>query len=129
MARRGDMASPPAPPLLLASTSPRRREILEQLRIPFDVVAPRYEETEEDPVAALYRKRAIALLVLSVLGATSPIALVIGVIWYRARKREIKEAGPTVQSLVVISLVVSTVYVGLIGLGFLIFKMFEMASV
>jgi septum formation protein len=45
------MASAPAAPLLLASTSPRRREILEQLRIPFDVVAPSYEETEEDPVA------------------------------------------------------------------------------
>jgi septum formation protein len=42
---------PPAPPLLLASTSPRRREILEQLHIPFDVVAPDYEETEGDPVA------------------------------------------------------------------------------
>jgi septum formation protein len=37
---------PPAPPLLLASTSPQRRAILEQLRIPFDVVAPRYEEVD-----------------------------------------------------------------------------------
>ena len=45
------MASPPAPPLVLASTSPRRREILEQLGIPFEVVAPAYEETEGDPVA------------------------------------------------------------------------------
>ena len=45
------MSASPAPPLLLASTSPRRREILELLRIPFDVVAPEYEETEEDPVA------------------------------------------------------------------------------
>jgi septum formation protein len=54
------MASPPAPPLLLASTSPRRREILEQLRIPFDVVAPRYEEAEEDPVAhALGKARSV----------------------------------------------------------------------
>jgi septum formation protein len=34
----------PAPPLLLASTSPQRRAILEQLHIPFDVVVPRYEE-------------------------------------------------------------------------------------
>jgi nucleoside triphosphate pyrophosphatase len=42
---------PPAPPLLLASTSPRRREILEQLRIPFDVLAPAYEEKDGDPVA------------------------------------------------------------------------------
>jgi septum formation protein len=34
----------PSPPLLLASTSPQRRAILEQLGLPFDVVAPRYEE-------------------------------------------------------------------------------------
>jgi septum formation protein len=38
------VSTPPAAPLLLASTSPQRRAILEQLRIPFDVVAPRYEE-------------------------------------------------------------------------------------
>jgi nucleoside triphosphate pyrophosphatase len=36
--------APPAAPLLLASTSPQRQAILEQLRIPFDVVAPRYKE-------------------------------------------------------------------------------------
>jgi len=41
---------PPAPPLLLASTSPQRRAILEQLGIPFDVVSPRY--VEEDPPEA-----------------------------------------------------------------------------
>jgi septum formation protein len=40
----------PAPPLVLASVSPQRRAILEQLRIPFDVVAPRYEEVGSDPV-------------------------------------------------------------------------------
>ncbi|HLE98757.1 MAG TPA: nucleoside triphosphate pyrophosphatase [Gaiellaceae bacterium] len=33
--------------LVLASTSPQRRAILEQLRIPFEVVAPSY--TEDDP--------------------------------------------------------------------------------
>jgi septum formation protein len=31
-------------PLILASTSPQRRAILEQLRVPFQVVAPDYEE-------------------------------------------------------------------------------------
>ena len=39
--------------LVLASTSPQRRAILEQLRIPFDVVAPVYEEhdpPDADPV-------------------------------------------------------------------------------
>jgi septum formation protein len=41
------MSVPPAPPLLLASTSPQRRAILHQLGIPFDVVAPDY--VEHDP--------------------------------------------------------------------------------
>jgi nucleoside triphosphate pyrophosphatase len=36
--------APPAPPLVLASRSPQRKAILEQLHIPFDVVQPRYEE-------------------------------------------------------------------------------------
>jgi septum formation protein len=44
------LSVPPAPPLLLASTSPQRRAILTQLGIPFDVVAPRYDE--HDPVEA-----------------------------------------------------------------------------
>jgi septum formation protein len=41
---------PPAPPLLLASTSPQRRAILHQLGIPFDAVAPDYDE--HDPPEA-----------------------------------------------------------------------------
>src|SRR5215210_8457199 len=45
------MSVPPAPPILLASVSPQRRAILEQLGIPFDVVAPRFEEVDGDPVA------------------------------------------------------------------------------
>jgi septum formation protein len=39
---------PPAPPLLLASTSPQRRAILEQLGIPFDVVSPRFDEEDAE---------------------------------------------------------------------------------
>jgi len=38
------MGLPPATPLILASTSLQRRAILEQLRIPFDVVAPDHDE-------------------------------------------------------------------------------------
>ncbi len=46
------MTRPPAPTIVLASTSPQRRAILEQLRIPFEVVAPDYEEEPGgDPVA------------------------------------------------------------------------------
>jgi nucleoside triphosphate pyrophosphatase len=36
--------APPASPLVLASTSPQRRAILEQLGIPFEVVTPSYDE-------------------------------------------------------------------------------------
>jgi len=43
----------PAPPLLLASRSPQRRGILEQIGIPFDVVAPRYEEERQQGVDAV----------------------------------------------------------------------------
>jgi septum formation protein len=61
VARGGDLAAPPAAPLILASTSPRRRAILEQLRIPFDVVAPAYEEADGDPVAhAVGKARSVA---------------------------------------------------------------------
>ena len=38
------MSVPPTPPLLLASISPQRREILRQLDIPFDAVEPLYKE-------------------------------------------------------------------------------------
>ena len=56
------MAAPPAPPLILASTSPRRREILEQLRIPFDAVVPSYDETSGDPVEhALGKARSVGV--------------------------------------------------------------------
>jgi septum formation protein len=56
LAGRGDLgrpqavSAPPAPPLLLASTSPQRRAILEQLGIPFELVEPRYDERGDDPV-------------------------------------------------------------------------------
>lgn len=52
------MSAPPAPPILLASTSPQRRAILEQLGLPFEVVAPRYEEhdpPDADPVELVRR--------------------------------------------------------------------------
>jgi septum formation protein len=44
------VSAPPAPPLLLASSSPQRPAILEQLGVPFELVEPRYEERGDDPV-------------------------------------------------------------------------------
>ena len=52
------MSAPPAPPLVLASRSPQRRAILEQLGLPFEVVVPSYEEepSESDPIAEVERR-------------------------------------------------------------------------
>ena len=46
----GDLEGTEALALVLASTSPQRRAILEQLGVPFVVVAPDYEEEGDDPV-------------------------------------------------------------------------------
>jgi septum formation protein len=54
------VSAPPAPPLLLASTSPQRSAILKQLGIPFDAVAPDYVEHDppEADAVALVREHA-----------------------------------------------------------------------
>jgi len=51
------VSAQPAPPLLLASRSPQRRAILEQLAIPFEAVVPQYDEelAGADPVAEVER--------------------------------------------------------------------------
>jgi septum formation protein len=59
------VSAPPAPPLLLASRSPQRRAILEQLGIPFEVVAPQWEELAGEPAEtvranALGKARSVA---------------------------------------------------------------------
>jgi nucleoside triphosphate pyrophosphatase len=52
------VSAPPAPPLLLASRSPQRRAILEQLGLPFEAIVPQYEEelTGADPVVEVERR-------------------------------------------------------------------------
>jgi septum formation protein len=55
------VSAPPAPPILLASISPQRRAILEQLGLPFDVVAPRYVEEDAPGVDSFDLVRAHAL--------------------------------------------------------------------
>ena len=57
-------------PLILASTSPYRRALLEKLGIPFEVVAPDVDETPLASRLALEKARAVA--------SHSPRGLVIG---------------------------------------------------
>lgn len=69
---------PPQPRLILASTSRYRRELLERLRLPFDVVSPQVDETplagEPPPALSERLARAKALAVARL----HPEAVVIG---------------------------------------------------
>jgi septum formation protein len=84
LAVRGDLegAQGRVTRLLLASTSPQRRTILEQLRVPFEVVAPRYEEHDPGlgPVEAvrahaLGKARSVARGGRLVLGVDTAVVL------------------------------------------------------
>ncbi|MFY7947872.1 MAG: Maf family protein, partial [Gemmatimonas sp.] len=50
------------PPIVLASTSPYRRELLARLRLPFEVTAPSVDETPVagEPPRVLARRLALA---------------------------------------------------------------------
>ncbi len=66
------------PRLVLASTSPYRRKLLERLRVPFDVVAPGVDETPlpgESPANLTHR---LAIAKAQAVGKAHPTALVIG---------------------------------------------------
>ena len=68
----------PASPLVLASTSPFRRELLGRLQIPFETVAPKVEEYAkpgETPAATAER---LALEKAQAVAAHYPSALIIG---------------------------------------------------
>jgi septum formation protein len=72
------MHAPPAPWLILGSTSRYRRELLERLRLPFDVVAPDVDESTlvgEAPAALAAR---LALAKARTVAQQHPDAVVIG---------------------------------------------------
>jgi septum formation protein len=71
------MGSAPAPPLILASTSPQRRAILMQLGIPFEVVAPDFHEAAgTSPLErAVGKARSVALDERPVLGVDTEVLL------------------------------------------------------
>ncbi len=67
-----------APPLILASTSRYRRELLARLRVPFDVVSPDVDETPRPDEAPAALARRLALAKAQAVAAQHPQAVVIG---------------------------------------------------
>lgn len=73
-----DAGAPPRPPLILASTSRYRRELLARLGLSFEVLPPHVDEAvlaHESPAEAAER---LALAKADAVGALRPQALVIG---------------------------------------------------
>jgi len=64
--------------LILASTSPYRRELLDRLGLPFEAVAPRYDEVVDQRVAPELMVRHLALEKARSLAELYPDALIIG---------------------------------------------------
>lgn len=66
------------PPLILASTSRYRRELLERLRLPFDVVSPQVDETPRPGEAAADLAVRLAHAKAAAVAVLHPNAVVIG---------------------------------------------------
>lgn len=66
------------PALVLASTSPYRRELLQRLRLPFEVVAPQVDETPRPGEAPAALAERLALAKAQAVAAARPQAVVIG---------------------------------------------------
>lgn len=66
------------PPLILASTSPYRRELLQRLRIPFETVAPGVDETARPAERPPELARRLSLEKARAVAGRRPDALVIG---------------------------------------------------
>ena len=67
-----------APRLILASTSPYRRELLERLRLPFEVQAPDADETPAPGESPAELASRLALAKAASVGRLAPDAVIIG---------------------------------------------------
>lgn len=68
----------PTAPLILASTSPYRRELLQRLRLPFEVLAPGVDETPRPGERPADLARRLAMAKARAVAQARPDAVVIG---------------------------------------------------
>ncbi len=78
MEQCGVIMPAPSPRLILASTSRYRRELLERLRLPFDVQAPQVDETPRPGEAPPALAQRLALAKAQAVASLHPSAVVIG---------------------------------------------------
>ena len=83
-----------------------------------DLVKP----VEDDNVRAM-RRRAAWLLFFNAIGITSPIAVVVALLWYLRGKQEIARADPSSRALILISITIGLIYLFFLPLAWVIFKL------
>lgn len=66
------------PPLILASTSPYRRQLLQRLRLPFEVCSPKVDETPKPGEIPADLARRLSLAKAQAVAVQAPHAIVIG---------------------------------------------------
>ncbi|MGH9928890.1 MAG: hypothetical protein ACREA9_06630, partial [Pyrinomonadaceae bacterium] len=76
----------------------------------------------EDPALADFRKKAVVLFILSLLGCMSPFVLILGSKWYRSNRDQIAQAGPTARALSLIGLGICVLYLVVVGLSLLVWQ-------
>lgn len=74
----------------------------------------------EDPEQKKFEKNAKLLLVFSVIGCTSPLALLLGWIWYSRNRAQIQR-DPKTRALVLVSLGICIAYLVMAAIGSLVF--------
>jgi hypothetical protein len=97
----------------------------------FDDIKPRSREEvlkpEADKSVDEYRRPAIWLLVLSAIGCTSPLILLIGGAWYLKNKTEMSRVNSPARALTLIALAISGLYIVVLLIGYGVFKLMSPA--
>lgn len=95
--------------------------------VSFDDIRPLAATDLIKPVAdknvRLMRRKAGWLLVFNAIGITSPIALIVAVLWYLRRKDEIVYTDPSSRALILISIAIGLIYLVVLSLAWVIFKL------
>ncbi|MCI0490406.1 MAG: zinc ribbon domain-containing protein [Blastocatellia bacterium] len=114
---------------LCAETIPISEKVCPYCKKSFDDIRPMTREDllpkKEDPALAAYRKGAIWLFVFSLIGCTSPIALIAGSIWYKNNRDDIERAGATTKALIFIALGICVLYIVVMGFAILLWNVVE----
>jgi endogenous inhibitor of DNA gyrase (YacG/DUF329 family) len=77
----------------------------------------------DDPRLKEYRKTAMWMLILGLLGITSPLVLLFGGMWFYSHRTEVERIDRTTHGLAIIALLVSAFYIVVVGGGLMVYSL------